>query len=255
MFDTTPSDQPGRGSRDDSDDDAVRASAASGPARAFDSRGAEPLPEDTPSPEWVRYADDEPWADVLARTSGPALVAELVEVGPEALGDLDLVASLEAWERLASWVAARHAEALGALLARAPRFDGIDPTAALLAAETVTTQRAAKDKLVWAHTLGMFPLVAEALELGVVDVPRARAICEEAMTAPEEAVQRVADLGLALAPHKTPPQLRRALRAAVIGLDPAAAEERAKQARAERRVEFRPLPDAMAEISAILPAA
>ena len=219
-----------------------------------DRRGDEPLPADTPRPAWVRLADDVPWVDVLARTSGADLVPELLEVSPAALGDLDLVAALEAWERLGSWVAARHAEALGSLLARATRFGGIDPTAALLAAELGTTQRAAKDKLVWAHTLGSFPQVAEALELGVVDVSKARAICKEAMTAPAGAVQQVADLGLALVPQKTPPQLRRALRAAVLGLDPAAAQERAKQARADRRVEFRVLPDAMAEISAILPA-
>lgn len=214
-----------------------------------------PLPSDAADPHAIRTDDDgAPWAAHLHQEPGLGLLAELLETEASSLGDLDLAATLVAWERVSAWVAARHAEALGALTARAGRFGGLDEVAAILATEAGLTQRAARDKLVWANTLGNFPAVADALERGRVDVPKARAICEEALSAPEQVAADVAALGLALAPDKTPPQLRRALRAAVIGLDPDAAKLRTEKARAERRVEFHALPDAMALISAYLPA-
>ena len=214
-----------------------------------------PLPQDHPQPSAVRLDDDgASWAGVLGQPPGPQLLAELLDAHPASLGDLDLVASLAAWERVASWVAARHHEALGALLARAGRFGGLPQTAAIVATEVGYTQRAAQDKLAFANTLGTFPAVAQALETGSVDVAKARAICDEALKAPPASAHQVAALGLALAARKTPPQLRRALRAAVIGLDPQAAAQRAAHERAERRVEFHPLPDAMALITAYLPA-
>lgn len=214
-----------------------------------------PLPSDAADPHAIRTDDDgAPWAAHLQQEPGLGLLAELLETEASSLGDLDLAATLVAWERVSAWVAARHAEALGALTARAGRFGGLDEVAAILATEAGLTQRAARDKLVWANTLGNFPAVADALERGRVDVPKARAICEEALSAPEQVAADVAALGLALAPDKTPPQLRRALRAAVIGLDPDAAKLRTEKARAERRVEFHALPDAMALISAYLPA-
>lgn len=215
-----------------------------------------PLPEDCPNPAAVRLShdDERPWVDELQAPPSPALLNELAEAFPSTLGDLDLMAALVAWERMNSWVAARHAEALAALAARTGRLGGIDQVAAILATEVGYTPRAAKDKLAWAHTLGTFPAVAEALEAGRVDVAKSRAICEEALTAPKESAQEVAALGLVLAPRKTPPQLRRALRAAVLGLDPDAAARRAEKARSTRRVEFLPLPDAMAMITAYLPA-
>src|SRR5690606_24251599 len=214
-----------------------------------------PLPSDAADPHAIRTDDDgAPWAAHLQQEPGLGLLAELLETEASSLGDLDLAATLVAWERVSAWVAARHAEALGALTARAGRCGGLDEVAAILATEAGLTQRAARDKLVWANTLGNFPAVADALERGRVDVPKARAICEEALSAPEQVAADVAALGLALAPDKTPPQLRRALRAAVIGLDPDAAKLRTEKARAERRVEFHALPDAMALISAYLPA-
>src|SRR5690554_4533784 len=84
---------------------------------------------------------------------------------------------------------------------------------------------------------------------------KARVIVGEASSAPAESAEHVAALGVALAPTKTGPQLRRALQAAVLGLDPAAAAERTERAAAGRRVGFQPLPDAMAVVSAFLPAA
>ena len=231
----------------------VRVNAA--PQKTTREIAAAPLPPDAPDPAQVRSDDDGGvWLDVLEGPPGPQLLAELLEASPPALGDLDLVAALVAWERIGSWVAARHAEALGALAARAGRFGGIDQAAAILAAELRGTQRSAMDKLAWANTLGNFPAVAHALETGVVDVPKARVICEEALAAPTESAQEVAALGLALAPTKAPPQLRRALRAATLGLDPAAGAARAAQAKAARRGEFHQLPDAMAMIAAYLPA-
>ena len=233
--------------------DALRSASSAAPSALADL--SSPLPPDAVDPHAVRSdGDGGSWAGQLERDPGAQLVAELVEAYPASLGDLDLVAALKAWERVGAWAAAQHADALRALLARADRFGGFDETAAILATEVRCTQRAAKDKLAWANTLGSFPAVNEALERGEIDVFRARAICDEAMLAPESSAQLVADLGLTLAPSKTPPQIRRALRAAVIGLDPAAAKERAAKVSADRRVEFHPMPDAMAMITAYLPA-
>src|SRR5690606_1693542 len=178
-----------------------------------------------------------------------------LEVTTASLGDLELLTTLAAWERISSWITARHLEALSALEARADRFGGPRQAAALLAAELRCTQRAAEDKLALAHAVERLPVVADALEVGALDATKARVIVGEASNAPAESAEHVAALGVALAPTQPGPQLRRALQAAVLGLDPAAAAERAERAAAGRRVEFQPLPDAMAVVSAFLPAA
>ena len=156
---------------------------------------AAPLPADHPVPGVVRSSDDGgAWVDVLEQVGGLRLAAELVEVHPASLGDLDLVAVLAAWERVGSWVAARHSEALGALLARAPRLGGMPQAAAVLAGEVGCTQRTAQDKLAFAHALGTFPTVAEALETGSIDVTKAKAICNEV---PDEALlTKMREIGL-----------------------------------------------------------
>jgi|GEM_PF-233634 len=215
------------------------------------------LPGEPPNPHGVRRGvDGEAWvAEIHERPPGLPLLRELLETFNESLGDLELLTTLAAWERVAAWVASCQNDALVALAVRAERHGGPRQLAALLASELRCTQNAAEGKLALARSIALYPVVADALEAGKLDVSKARTVLEEADGAPEASRDHVAALGVALAPTKTPPQLRRALKEAVLALDPAAAAERTRRAVAERRVEFQPLPDSMALITAFLPAA
>jgi len=215
------------------------------------------LPKEPPNPHGVRRGvDGEAWVgETCDLAPGLPLLRELLDTFHESLGDLELLTTLAAWERVEAWVSSRHNEALAALAVRAERHGGPRQVAALLASELRCTQSAAEGKLALARSIALYPVVADALEAGKLDVSKARTVLEEADGAPEASRDQVAALGVALASTKTPPQLRKALQAAVLALDPAAAAERRRRAVAERRVEFQPLPDSMALITAFLPAA
>jgi len=61
----------------------------------------------------------------------------------------------------------------------------------------------------------------------------------------------VADRVLGRAPKQTVTQLRRCLNRAVLAVDPKSAAERARQAHADRKLDWWPLPDGMAELRLI----
>src|SRR5690554_610313 len=159
------------------------------------------LTPDTAGPHGVRRGvDEDAWVDLLEDPPGLSMLAELLEVTTSSLGDLELLTTLAAWERISSWITARHLEALSALEARADRFGGPRQAAALLAAELRCTQRAAEDKLALANRVEQLPAVADALEAGSLDVAKARVVVEEASSAPASGAEHVAALGVALAP-------------------------------------------------------
>jgi len=236
---------------------AARAERARTRTATHDRDHARLLPADRSSPHLYRSGrDGGDWvSEVIDLPGGPLLLAELLETGYETLNDVELVTALALWERVVAWVTARHHDALATLAVRESRFGGPRQVAAVLASELRCTQQAAESKLALARSLALFPVVQDALETGSLDLRKAQTILTEAQGAPEGSAQHVAALGVALAPSRTPPQLRRALAAAVMGLDPGAAAKRARRAESERRVEFLPLPDSMALISAYLPAA
>ncbi|GGM11656.1 HNH endonuclease signature motif containing protein [Nakamurella endophytica] len=196
-------------------------------------------------------------------------------------------------ERLLSHLQARQAQALAALavpgcagdvsdlvdafLGRGPeRTEAVNPEAAspdLARLETLVAHRA--EQLAAAEVglaLGVSPLAAgrrvrSAVELvtelpgthaalrdGLIDRVKAWVIADRTcVLSPEERVV-VEDRVLPLAGSRTASRLRTLTDRAVISVDPAAAEERARRARRSRDVLHRPLQDGLGGIDATLPA-
>jgi hypothetical protein len=98
------------------------------------------------------------------------------------------------------------------------------------------------------------PGTLTALSRGELDLRGAKALAE--ITDPLDAAtaKAVEDAVLPRAAKQNTSELRRAARRAVLRLDPAGAQQRHEKRRQERRVELNPLEDAMAELTAILPA-
>jgi hypothetical protein len=90
--------------------------------------------------------------------------------------------------------------------------------------------------------------VHAALAAGDITYWHAVAICEATKSLDEPKAAAVAARVLPRARHQTVAALRRCLRRAVLAADPTSATERAARARAERRIEWRPLDDGMAEL-------
>jgi Domain of unknown function (DUF222) len=99
------------------------------------------------------------------------------------------------------------------------------------------------------------PGALRALGEGRIDLTKAKAIIEHTTHLAEAEDRRlVEERVLARANTQTAPELRRSLLHAVHAVDPAATVKRRAKAQADRGVHLQPLPDAMAEITAVLPA-
>jgi hypothetical protein len=98
------------------------------------------------------------------------------------------------------------------------------------------------------------PGTLEALERGEIDLIKARAVVEATDPLSDEHAAAVQDQVLGRASTQTSSQLRASLRRAVLRVDPDGAAQRHEQRRKDRRVELIPLPDAMAQLIAYLPA-
>ncbi|MGH3734719.1 MAG: DUF222 domain-containing protein [Micromonosporaceae bacterium] len=101
---------------------------------------------------------------------------------------------------------------------------------------------------------GRLPATLDALRRGEIDLGKARVISEGTGSLEDTVAVAVQDRVLPRAPVQTVPQLRAAVRRAVLRLDPEGARRREKAARGERRVVCTPAPDGMAELYALLPA-
>ena len=203
---------------------------------------------------------------------GAAAAVALAAVTPADLGDADLVEVMQAWERLAAWVAAGQLAAIAELARRRPRdyaehgpghVDAGDPRVQQIsefavdevAAALRLTRLAAGVRVQLAVELdGRLPGTAAALHAGRIDVPRARVIMDGTGGLEGPLVAAVEARVLPRAPEQTTGQLRASLARAVLAVDPAAAEVRHERAVAERQVTVRPLPDGMAGLWALLPA-
>jgi hypothetical protein len=80
------------------------------------------------------------------------------------------------------------------------------------------------------------PDVWSALHRGIVDLPRARVICDQTIHLPREEARRVADTALLTAPALTTGQLRARIQRLVIAIDPVSARDRYERRLEERRV-------------------
>ena len=93
-----------------------------------------------------------------------------------------------------------------------------------------------------------------ALAAGRIDRARAWVIADRTAVLDRETRGLVEDRILPIAADRTPGRLRELVDRAVIAVDPEAAANRGRKARADRRVEHQPLPDGMGRLQAFLPA-
>lgn len=196
--------------------------------------------------------------------------------------DLELVDLVVGWQQLIGLAVSEQARVVRELAIR----NGSRPGAlvAELAAALSFTSSAAHALLQRSTELGALPVLDQGLRDGSLDARRvdvlldelatltdvahradpADAVDDDAGTALDGAAARAAceatrrDVAERVARDAfglTTTQLRRATRRAVVAADPAATRTRARRAVADRRVVVEPAPDAMAWVTAFLPAA
>jgi hypothetical protein len=98
------------------------------------------------------------------------------------------------------------------------------------------------------------PGTLAALSRGELDLRGVKALAEITDPLDDATAKAVEDAVLPKAAKQNVSELRRAARRAVLRLDPAGAQQRHEARKKERRVELNPLEDAMAELTAVLPA-
>lgn len=173
------------------------------------------------------------------------LAQDAFDQGLGKLPDDELVGVLCAARRLSSRQAAIELAAVSELDARrqrAARRPGWSRTSehvsAELALELTLTGRSADTLLSLARGLARLPGVRAALFAGRIDRDRAAVFAAELTGLGDIAAAAVAAAFAGLAGSMTTGQLRAALRAMVLAVDPGAARRRAEKGRAEARIEF-----------------
>lgn len=220
-------------------------------------RAPHPAPEAAavavPAPVWL-WADRHPLAAALEATApGPRLAERLAGLVAADLDDAALVEGVAAWERVASWVASSQATLLAEMGRRAVGSD-VEWVPDEVAARLAITRRAAENRYHLAMALDAAPEVQDALALGHLEVRKVDVLLHETEHLSTSVRDLVRLAVLPAAPTLTVPQIKAAVRRAEITMDAAAAASRHEAARAERCVRLRPAPDAMAWVSALLPA-
>lgn len=189
---------------------------------------------------------------------------------PGRLDDSTLIESIIAFERLASWAAARQARLLAKFAVRRPSDDadgdalrcGRPSAASPYAADEVglalrlsrtTASARLRQAILLVDELGE---ALEAWERGRIDGAKARAIVEASLLLSGEQRRELARRVLPRAGQQTLAQLRAALARGVLSIDPEGAEARHRQAHADPRVEVGPYGDGdgMASLWALLSA-
>ncbi len=168
--------------------------------------------------------------------------------------DADLVEMVAGWDRVRSWATARQAGVVSELLARRGSGREGDYLVDELAARLARTRTSTNVLVGLAAGITMVPAVGQALREGRIDERKAHVLLDEAGHLPIPARTAVIESVLPQAPDLTAPQLKAQIRRAEITHDPAAAHARHLRARTERYLRIEPTVDAMAWITAYLPA-
>ncbi|WP_081474784.1 HNH endonuclease signature motif containing protein [Isoptericola variabilis] len=192
-------------------------------------------------------------AELDAALPGPGLASRLVALEPADLDDHTLVEVLAAWERVAAWAQAGSARALAELLERTRGSAEHEFTVDGVAARLGMTRHAAAQLVTVAHGTAGLPEVADALATGRIDRRKAETLIATGRLPDDRRRAAVREV-LPEAERLTVPQLRERLRRAEIRIDPDGAERRHHAARSERFVRLEPVDDAMAYLTAYLPA-
>ncbi|MCK0117580.1 HNH endonuclease [Isoptericola sp. S6320L] len=190
---------------------------------------------------------------LLGDAPGPSLAAKLAGAEPADLDDTSLVELLAAWERLAAWAQAGSAAALGELLHRTRGSSRHEFVVDEVSASLGLSRHAAAQHVAVAHGAHAIPEVADAMSAGAVDRRKAEALVSTGRLDDARRREVVRELRPDLE-HLTVRQIRDRLRRAEIAADPAGAAERHTEARRTRSVVLEPVDDAMAYLTAYLPA-
>ncbi len=182
---------------------------------------------------------------------GPALVVALSGIDRSRLTGEERVRLLQARSRLRSHVDAQlladirsvfdaELERLGATEEKryAPISAGPDVVAAAeLQASMTWTRRAAEAQVDFAWTLTeFFPRVWEALDAGLIDLPKARVICNQTVHLDAEVRDKVVEIALERAPRQSTGLLAARIRRMAIWVDPDDAKKRYRAGLEDRRV-------------------
>jgi hypothetical protein len=197
---------------------------------------------------------------------GPVLAGVLDGVELSGLGAYELVEAIAGWQRMASWAAARQAEAVAELAGRVemrPRVNGREipsmtpqRVTGMEVAARLQLSPGAGEALVSRSVclVRMLPATLAALTEGRIDTRRAEVVADE-LGRHEAAVARQVEAEvLDLADQLTAPRLRQALKRALHRVAPVTMEQRRDDAAADRRVTIAPGTDGMAWLEAYLPA-
>ncbi|GAA1978525.1 hypothetical protein GCM10009718_13920 [Isoptericola halotolerans] len=190
---------------------------------------------------------------LLADGPGPALAAMLAGSEPADLDDASLVELLAAWERLAAWAQAGSAAVLGELLQRTRGSSRHEYVVDEVSARLGLSRHAAAQHVAVAHGSHAAPEVADAMAAGVADRRKAEALVSTGRLDDRRRREVVRELRPDLE-HLTVRQIRDRLRRAEIAADPDGAADRHETARRTRSVSIEPVDDAMAYLTAYLPA-
>ncbi len=200
------------------------------------------------------FDSEVPADDLGAHAPGPELAGLLAALVLGDMADDALVEAVAAWDRLAAWAAAGQARVVAELLARCTSSHETEFLGAEIAARLAVTRSAADRLVALAVGTSLVPAVGDALVRGDIGVAKAHVLLDTIGHLPLEVRRRVIATVLPLAPGLTSPELRQRVRRSEIEIDPGAADRRHEAARRGRFVRLDPAEDAMAWLTAYLPA-
>jgi hypothetical protein len=192
--------------------------------------------------------------DVLGVDVDPMVLVALLQRADVAdRPTADVLRVVAGWQQVMGIAAAAQAEAVAELAERRPRSSSfpVDDIACALS----TTTHGAQALVSRADGLADHPVLAEALRAGLIDARKTDVLLAETDRLPQADADRVLRELLEENPGLTAPLFREEARRLVAAVDPDAARKRAARARTERCVRLEHAGDAMAWVSALLPAA
>ncbi len=192
----------------------------------------------------------------LAAEPGAVYAGCLAELDPRVLDGETRVDLIRAWARVAAWVDAQQQLALAAVM-DATEDAGLtgDDARHEVGVALRLSPGSAYDTVQRAAALtGRLTDTLAALRRGEISGLQATTIAKMVEHLDNNLAKTVQARVLATAPDQTLAEMKRTMRRAIIAADPAGAEARAEQAKAERTVSRDPLDDGMAELRAVLTA-
>ena len=188
---------------------------------------------------------------------GPELMSILTRVDRESLSDFDRVEVLKARSRLRSHLDAELLADMSGILDAEIRVVGSDlefgeihgVAAVEIGVALSWTRRAAERQLDFAATLlSGYPKVWEMLRAGLIDLPRARVICEHTGHLESDVRDQVVEIALERAPSQTTGLLAARIRRLALWVAPDSAEKRYEEGLEERRLVSDANPDGTANL-------